>query len=99
MNENFVSTNSHVVRKYGRGFYIVSSKSRAGRVHFVDLETTPEQPRPVCTCEDKKYRGGLCRHCLAAAEALAEELTETQISQPPKQTKRSYALKPEKKFQ
>lgn len=74
------SSNHHTVSLYGRLFFIVSSNSRAGLVHFVDLERTnyPDSEgrerffNSICTCEAWKYGERPCRHIAACFEAIAE---------------------------
>lgn len=66
----FISSNGHIVRQWGRGFFVVTSKSRNGLVHVVDLEEGP-----VCTCEAFSYDVDRpCRHCIASVESILEPL-------------------------
>lgn len=74
------SSNGHTVHLYGRLFFRVSSASRKGLDHFVDLERTnyPDGEgrdryyASICTCEAWKYGERPCRHIWASFEAIGE---------------------------
>lgn len=76
----FQSSNQHTVLLYGRLFFQISSASRKGLHHFVDLERTnyPDGEgkdryfNSLCTCEAFRYGERPCRHIKAAFEAIAE---------------------------
>lgn len=64
--------NGNAVTEYGRLFFIVSSNSRKGLIHFVDLEESPDwRARFLCTCEAFKYGERPCRHISACFHAIA----------------------------
>lgn len=63
------SSNGHTVRIYGRLFFIVSSASRSGLDHFVDLEGF-DQWSAVCNCEAWKFGMRPCRHIRACLELM-----------------------------
>jgi hypothetical protein len=67
----FQSSNHHTVFLYGRLFYIVTSASRKGKLHFVDLEGF-EHWKSVCTCEAWRWGERPCRHIAACFEAIAK---------------------------
>jgi hypothetical protein len=53
-------------------FFIVTSNSRKGLIHFVDLEESPDwRARFLCTCEAFKYGERPCRHISACFHAIA----------------------------
>lgn len=65
--------NGNTVIEYGRLFYIVTSNSRKGLIHFVDLEESTEwKARFLCTCEAFKFGERPCRHISACFHAIAE---------------------------
>jgi hypothetical protein len=77
---DYQSSNGHTVSLYGRLFFKMTSASRKGLDHYVDLERTnyPDGEgrdrwySSVCDCEAWKYGERPCRHIFAAFEALAE---------------------------
>jgi hypothetical protein len=72
MNLPPVTYNGNTVFEYGRLFYIVTSNSRKGLIHFVDLEESEEwKARFLCTCEAFKYGERPCRHIKACFMAIA----------------------------
>lgn len=57
---------------YGRLFFTVTSASRKGLLHFVDLEQSEDwKAVTLCTCEAFKYGLRPCRHIEACIEAIA----------------------------
>jgi len=67
-----VTYNGNTVILYGRMFFVVTSNSRKGLIHFVDLEESTEwKARFLCTCEAFKYGERPCRHIRACFMAIA----------------------------
>lgn len=66
----YKSSNGHTVTVYGRLFFTVTSASRKGLIHFVDLEPF-EQWASVCNCEAWRWGERPCRHIAACFEALS----------------------------
>lgn len=68
----YKSSNGHTVTLYGRLFFTVTSASRKGRIHFVDLEKSEDWKAPfLCNCEAFKWGERPCRHIKACFEALS----------------------------
>jgi hypothetical protein len=67
----FLSSNHHRVHVFGWLLYHVTSASRRGLVHIVDLEGY-EHWKTVCTCEAWRYGSRPCRHIAACLEFIAE---------------------------
>lgn len=65
------SSNGHTVEVRGWLLYHVTSASRAGIEHTVDLEGF-EHWKTVCNCEAWKYGTRPCRHIAACLEFIAE---------------------------
>lgn len=61
----------HTVSVFGRLLFWVSSNSRKGLRHLVDLEPC-EDYKSFCSCEAHAYGTRPCRHCVAALAAIAE---------------------------
>lgn len=55
---------------FGRLFARVTSNSRAGLLHWVDLEPCPDY-HFECTCENRRYERSVCRHMAAFVHAIA----------------------------
>lgn len=68
----YKSSNHHTIELFGRLFFKVSSASRRGLIHFVDLEESLDWHwKSVCNCEAWRYGGRPCRHIAACFEAIA----------------------------
>lgn len=60
---------------FDNGTFLVSSRSRPGMQHLVDLcwqDSPKDKPRPACFCEafaaNEKTKGQPCAHILAAVD-------------------------------
>lgn len=98
------------VQEYGRGLYWVTSNSRYGLFHLVDIEpelnndgTVDPRGEPYrCSCESWGLRGDRpCRHCVEVLEYLRPVLEhlahwDGPIPPPvhPVRKVRKYVLKP-----
>lgn len=97
---------THKVTTFGRWTYLVSSASREGLFHLVDLEPsllddgTPDpKGRPFqCSCESDLFAVERpCRHVRAVIRhirPILEHLSKITSSYDTKATKRQYKLKP-----
>ncbi len=75
MNFNPVTYNGNTVVLYGRMFFVVTSNSRKGLIHFVDLEESPDwRWKAICTCEAWRYGERPCRHIKACIIFLLDPL-------------------------
>lgn len=64
------SSNGHSVSIFGRLLFHVTSASRKGLFHTVDLEGF-EKWKTICDCESFKYGVRPCRHICACFEAIS----------------------------
>jgi hypothetical protein len=69
----FHSSNGHIVKPWGRLFYLVTSYSRDELLHLVDLEPDTEDT-PLCSCESQVFHGLFCRHVRATCEFLLSNI-------------------------